>query len=236
MTSEEISLKLEERTSVRKGLNKLRADGWVPAVIHNHGQDSILVMGQYLPVSKVYAQTGKHHPVYLQVGGKKHLALIKQVDLEPTKRRLRHLVFQAIKQNEAVEAEIPLVLEGEIPAEKVSLMVITNLDVVNVQALPKDLPDKLVVDASGLAEVGDKLTVADIQVPAGVTIMADPETLVCAIEMPKDQIAEADAAAAALASDAGTPEETEATEAAETPEASEAESAESANQADQDNG
>lgn len=204
MTNQDISVALEERDVIRKGLNKLRAAGKVPAVIHDHGKDSFHVMGDYATLTKVYSVAGKHHPVQLKVGSKQHLALIKDVDFEPAKHRLRHIVFQAIKQNEKVTAEIPVVLEGdEIPAEKASLMVLPQLDTVEVEAFPRDLPDQLVADATVLAEVGDRLQVSDLKVPAGVTVLTDPETQIAIVEMPKDQIAEADAAAAELAADAG---------------------------------
>jgi large subunit ribosomal protein L25 len=211
MTTDDITVQLDKREVLGKGLAKLRHDGLVPAVIHDHGKDSIHVMGDFAKLVKVFSTAGKHHPVQLKVDGKQHLALIKDVDFEPTKHRMRHVVFQAIKQNEAVEAEIPVtfVADAEIPAEKVSLLVLKQLDHVEVKALPKDLPDELQVDPSVLAEVGDNLTVADIKAPEGVTILTPPETQIAIVEMPKDQIAEADAAAAALAEDAGVSEEPE---------------------------
>jgi large subunit ribosomal protein L25 len=221
MSSDTILVELEKREVLGKGLAKIRGDGQVPAVIHDHGKDSIHVQGDFLKLVKVYAAAGKHHPVQLKVGGKEHLALIKDVDFEPAKHRMRHVVFQAINKNEETEAEIPVVFlaDAEIPAERVSLLVLKQLDHVEVKALPRDLPDELVVDPSALAEVGDNLTVADLKAPEGVTILTAPETQIAIVEMPKDQIAEADAAAAALAEDAGKPEEEEAP--AETPEASE---------------
>jgi large subunit ribosomal protein L25 len=217
MSGGDIAIALTERETLGKGLNKLRAEGLVPAVIHDHGKDSIHVSAPAMVIGKVYSQAGKHHPVNITIGSEKHLALIKDVDFEPTKRRIRHVVFQAIKQNETVQAEIPLVLTEDIPAERASLMVITSLDVIQVEALPKNLPDQLVVDATTLVDVGDKITVADITVPADVTILTDPETAIAVVEMPKDQIAEADAAAADLAADAAASadeEETVETEAA----------------------
>lgn len=204
MSTDTIAVELEKREVLRKGLNGLRAGGKIPAVIHNHGKESIHVSGDVKLLNKVYEQAGKHHPVELTIGSQKHLALIKDADFEPVKNRLRHLVFQAIRQNEAVEAEIPLVFkeDAEIPAEKLSLLVLKHLDHVEVKALPKDLPDQLVVDPSKLTEVGDTLTVADVVVPAGVTIITDLEQGIATVEMPKDQIAEADASAASLAEDA----------------------------------
>ncbi len=208
MTSQDISLELHKREVIRKKLAGLRHEGLVPAVVHNHGKDSIHVSADAAAVAKVYSQAGKHHPVNLTVDGKPHLALIKDVDREPTKNRIRHVVFQAINQNETTEAEIPIVFKEdvEIPAEKLSLMVLKQLDTVHVKALPKDLPDTIVVDPSSLSEVGDHLTVADLVVPAGVTILTEAEHSVAVVEMPKDQIAEANAAQESLAEDAGKPE------------------------------
>lgn len=208
MSEDKIAVELQERTVVRKGLKGLRQEGMIPAVIHNHGKESLLVMGDFVSLTKVYSRAGKHHPVELKVADKQHLALIKDVDYEPAKHRLRHVVFQAIKQNEEVEAEIPVVFkeDAEIPAEKLSLLVLKHLDHVEVKALPRDLPDQLVVDPSSLNEVGDTLSVADLMVPTGVTVLTEPDTNIATVEMPRDQIAEANAAAADLAADAGTTE------------------------------
>jgi large subunit ribosomal protein L25 len=211
VTSQDISLQLQDREVIRKGLRQLRDDGQVPAVIHDHGKPSLHVMAEYMPLLKTYEQAGKHHPVQLKVGGKQQLAMIKDVDFEPVKHRLRHVVFQAIKQNEKVTAEVPVVLEGdEIPAEKLSLLVLKQLDHVEVEALPRDLPDELRVDATKLENVGDHLTVADLQIPEGVTLLTEPTMQIAIVEMPKDQIAEADAIAAEQAEALGKPEEEEA--------------------------
>lgn len=208
MSNDTITVELQERSVVRKGLHALREEGMIPAVIHNHGKESIHVMGDLPSLIKTFSAAGKHHPVQLKVGGKQHLALIKDVDYEPAKHYMRHIVFQAINQNETVEAEIPVVFkeDAEIPAAKLSLMVLKQLDTVMVKALPNDLPDELVIDPSSLAEVGDSLSVADIKAPAGVTIMTEPDVQIAIVEMPKDQIAAADESAASLAEDAGTPE------------------------------
>lgn len=223
MSNDSIVVDLEKRDVVRKRLAGLRGDGHVPAVIHNHGKESILVVGDARTLTKMYAEAGKHHPVQLKVDGKQHLALIKDVDYEPVKHRMRHIVFQAIKQNEEVEAEIPVVFtEGaEIPAERISLMVLKQLDHVQVKALPKDLPDEIVIDPSVLAEVGDSLSVADLKAPTGVTILTDKETQIAIVEMPKDQIAAADESAASLAEDAGGAAETEPSEPVATTDAKE---------------
>jgi large subunit ribosomal protein L25 len=169
------SVNLTERTTIRKGLNALRRDGMVPAVIHNHGGASLHVAAAETELTKVYREAGKHHPLELKVGSDKYLALIKDAQFNPVKRRLEHVVFQAINRNEKVQAEIPVHLEGDAPAEKVGLMILTQLDHVEVEAYPRNLPDEFKVDAAKLAELHDAITVADLQLPEGVVVLTEAE-------------------------------------------------------------
>lgn len=215
MSSDEITLTVEERTVIGKGVKHLRYDGLVPAVIHNHGQASTHVMAPYTDMLKVYKQAGKHHPVSVKVGGKAHLTIIKDADFEPRKHELRHVVFNAIRLDQTVEAEVPVRLSGDMPAEKASLMVITDRESVEIEAIPAKLPDELVVDATVLADVGDKIHASNITLPEGVALMTEPEAVIAHVEMPRDQIAEADAAAAEMAAEKAAAEGDEGAEPAE---------------------
>lgn len=215
MSNIDAPVKLEQRTVVGKGLNHLRQDGTVPAVIHNHGQDSIHVMGPERELVKVYQAAGKHHPLNLEVGKDKFLALIKDAHFNPVNRRLQHVVFQAIKQDEKVEAEVPIRLEGEIPAEKIGLMILHQLDHVEVEALPKDLPDELIVDATKLAEMGDEISVADLQVPSGVTVLTEAEHPIARAVETKAMISEEEQAEAETEAEGAEGEEGETGQAAE---------------------
>ncbi|HZP55489.1 MAG TPA: 50S ribosomal protein L25 [Candidatus Saccharimonadales bacterium] len=183
-------LKLQERTTIRKGLNDLRSEGLVPAVVHNHGQPSVHVMAPEMELERIFEVAGKHHPLNLEVGDQKFLALIKDAHFNPVKRKLQHVVFQAIRRDEKVEAEVPIHLEGEIPAEKVGLQVLHHLDHVEIEALPANLPDSIVVDATVLAEIGDKINVGDLKLPEGVTLLTEPEQSIAAVIEPKEQVIE----------------------------------------------
>lgn len=192
MSQDTITLTLQKREVVGKGLNKLRHEGQTPAVIHNHGKESVIVSGPSIEMLKVYNKAGKHHPVTVEVGGQKYMALIRDAHFEPKKNQLRHVVFNAIRQDEKQKTEVPVhfVEDAEIPAEKAGLMVIHQLEAVEIEALPKDLVDELIVDPSGLTEIGDKITVADIKVPAGITILTDLEHPIATIEETKAQMSE----------------------------------------------
>jgi large subunit ribosomal protein L25 len=219
---------LTERGTVRKGLGQLRRDGMTPAVIHNHGKDSVLVMAPEVTLTKVYNAAGKHHPLELKVGADKYLALIKDAHYNPVKRSIEHVVFQAINRNEKVETEVPIHLEGEAPAEKVGLMILRQLDTVQIEAFPRNLPDQLLVDASKLAELHDTITVADIVVPEGVTILTNADHPIAAVVETPAQVSEEaseasteEAAAEADKSEGGTGDKGNATEGAEKETASE---------------
>lgn len=192
--SEDIILKAKKREELGKKVKALRRSGKTPAVVHDHGKDSIHVTVQELELKKAYNTAGKHHPIKLDVDGKKYTTLIKEVTKKPATNTIFHTVFQAVSANEKVTAEIPVQLVGDAPAEKASLLILKSLDNVEVEALPGDLIDVIEVSSEKLAEVGDKLHVSDLKVPANVVIKTDPETVIATVEMPKDQIAEADAA------------------------------------------
>ncbi|HUY53224.1 MAG TPA: 50S ribosomal protein L25 [Candidatus Dormibacteraeota bacterium] len=190
MSSEDIVLELQKREVVGKGLAKIRQDGFIPAVVHDHGKPSLVVMGVYSDVAKAFKAAGKHHPVQLSIDGKRETVIIKEVNISPVKNLIDHIVFQAIRQDEKVTTEIPILMVGDSPAQKLGLLLIPHLDAIEIEALPKDLPDSLTLDISSLTEIGDKLTVENIVVPAGVTIITEPDILIVAVEETKAQLSE----------------------------------------------
>lgn len=187
MSTGDITLTLEKRDVVGKQVRALRREGKVPAVIHNHGKDSIIVNAPFIEITKVYQQAGKHHPVDLEVGGDKYLAIIRDVDLDPRKNTLRHVVFNAVRQNEKVQTEVPIHFEGDSAAEKAGHMLLPQLEAVEIEATPRNLPDQFVVKVDELAEIGDKITVATLDVPEGVTILTDAEhPIISVVETPAE--------------------------------------------------
>ncbi len=176
---EEVMLEVKKREVTGKAVKQLRKEGQVPAVIHDHGKESLHVQGNYLDVLKAYQKAGKHHPVNLTAGEHKYTVLIRDVDIDPRKHQLRHVVFNAVKANEKVSAEIPVRIhfdEGNdsTPAERAGLIVLHQLEAVEVEALARELPDVLEFDGEKLVAVGDSVTVADLIIPPSVTIKTDP--------------------------------------------------------------
>jgi len=199
MSHETITLELSIRETVGKGLGKLRREGLVPAVIHDHGKPSVIVQGVYQDVYKTFVKAGKNHPVNIKAGNKSYTTLIKDVSLEPRKGTITHVVFNAVRANEKVTAEVPVHMkypEGDeaTPAEKAGLIVLHNTEVVEVEALPKELPDALYYPAEKLAEVGNQATVADLELPSGVMVKTEETTVLATVFEPSALAAANDAA------------------------------------------
>jgi large subunit ribosomal protein L25 len=216
---EEVMLEVKKREVTGKAVKQLRKEGQVPAVIHDHGKESLHVQGDYLEVLKAYQKAGKHHPVSLKTGDHTYTVLIRDVDVDPKKHQLRHIVFNAVKANEKVDAEIPVRIrfdEGNdsTPAERAGLIVLHQLEAVEVSALPRDLPDFLEFDGEKLAAVGDSATVADLIVPATVTIKTDAGHPLAAVFEPS-ALQAANDAAGGDAEEEAVAEETEGEAAAE---------------------
>lgn len=178
---DKVTLTLKDREITGKSVKQLRRDGMVPAVIHDHGKPSIVVQGEYLKVEKAYKKAGRSQPLTLKTDDKQYTALIKNITYDPKKGLLTHVVFNAVKANEKVTAEVPVrikLAEGDeqTPAEQAGLVVLHQAETVEVEALPRNLPEELFVDGTKLVNPGDSVTVADIEAPENVIIKTEETT------------------------------------------------------------
>lgn len=224
----EYKLSLEKREVSGKKLKDLRAKGLIPSVVYG-GKEPVLAASEYVATEKVLSQAGYHSPIDLDVAGKKHLAIVKDVQIDPVSRKIINIEFQAISANEVVEATTPIVIVNfeASEASKIYHFAMTQaMEEIDVKAKPADLPKELVIDATNLKEVDDKLTIADIKLPAGVEFAdkeIDAEQVVASLYDPAAEAAAREAEeeapvvdAADVPSDNGAkPEEAEASEKAE---------------------
>lgn len=204
--AEQITLTVDARETLGKGVKRLRKDGIVPGVIHDHGKASVHVQAEYQALYKVFTTAGRHHPVIVEANGKKYTTIIKNVTFDPRYNSMMHIVFGAVKANEKVDAEVPVQAvysEGNeaSPAERAGLIVLSQTTTVSVKALPKDLPDALTYDAEKLAQIGDQVTVADLTVPTGVEIEDEPEQVIATVFEPSALAAANDEAGGAEGAD-----------------------------------
>ncbi|MGH7142274.1 MAG: 50S ribosomal protein L25 [Candidatus Saccharimonadales bacterium] len=199
MADDSISLELELRTVTGKAVKHLRNQGKTPAVIHDHGKESVIVQAPYLDLYRIYQKAGKHHPIDLTAGQNKYTALIKTVTFEPRKNQLSHVVFNAVDKDQKVEAEVPVrprySEDNEAsPAERSGLIVLEQLPVIEIKAIPDKLPDVLEYDAERLIEIGDQVSVSDLIIPEGVELITEPEHVIATVYEPSALAAANDAA------------------------------------------
>lgn len=166
----DISLKLEKRNSGGKKNIKLRESGFIPSVVYGGQDEPIATQSVDVDTLKIVRSAGKHTPVNLTIDGKKKMAIIKSIDVDPVKHTLRHVAFHVIKRDDIITTEVPIVLvgEGESAAERAGLVVLQAIENIEVKAKPANLPESLEVSILNLTGTDDKITVGDIKLPEGV--------------------------------------------------------------------
>ncbi len=199
MSEDKLSLAKRELTG--KKVKSLREQGLIPSVVFGEG-DPILTQSAYNETEKVLLSAGYHSPIDLDIAGKKQLALVKTVHVNPVKRTIENVEFQAINANEVVEATTPIEIVNfeQSDANKAHLVLSQIIDEIDIKAKPADLPEAIIVDASGLKTIDDDITIADLPLPKGVELAdkeLDPELAVANVYDPAQEAAEREAEAEA---------------------------------------
>ncbi len=197
------------RTQFGRKTKALRNEGFVPATVYGQSDKSISVSVPTAVFDKLYQSAGETGLVELTVGSDKLPVLIHHVQSDPVRGTTLHVEFFQVNLKEKVKANVPLELAGESPAVNQKTGVLLSvLNEVEVEALPAELPEKLSVDVSALAEVGQEIKVSGLTIPAGVTVLTDPELVVVKVSPLVSKEAEEQAAAeAAEAAEAAAPAE-----------------------------
>jgi large subunit ribosomal protein L25 len=188
----------EKREITGKKVRILRNEGYIPATVYEKGKESINVRVAYLPLVKAYRQVGQSQPISLVVDGKKYLTMIKDAHIDPTRNTIMHVAFHAVNAKNPVEAEIPVVITGDVPAEKAGNFIVRPNDHVLVKALPANLPEELTVSAESLVLPGDHLSVADLDAIKDVEILSDSDMTLAVVEEPRAAVEEPEEAAEAV--------------------------------------
>ncbi|MEY2848498.1 MAG: hypothetical protein RI885_1163 [Actinomycetota bacterium] len=179
-SSENNKIVAEVRESFGKGAaRKLRAVGKIPAVVYGHGTD---VQHLTLPGHEVALLLRKANAVLdLDIAGTAQLALVKDVQKDPVKQIIEHIDLVVIRRGEKVTIDVPVHLEGESFAGTIANLDTTAL---SIEAEATHIPERIVIDIEGLEE-GVQITAADVTLPAGSTLITDPEVLVVGIVVPQ---------------------------------------------------
>lgn len=209
-----ISLEATERTVLGKKVKKLRTEGVIPGHVFGKKLETEHVSVKLKEFIKVYKETGETGLVDLKIGEEKiRPVLIRQVQVDPVRGEILNIDFYQVNLLEKTTVNVPILLIGEEPeiVHTGEAVVIQPMMEVSVEALPTDLPENIEVDITGLKAIDDAITIAELSVPAGVEVLADPEGVVVkldnAITEEMKKLMEEQAAEAAAAAEATTAEE-----------------------------
>lgn len=197
-------LTAQKRIVVGRKVKKLRRDGFLPANIYGKKVASTAVAVPIKDFTTVFGKAGETGLVEITLEGKKLPVLIHNVQYHPVDNKLLHADFYQVVLSEKVSAKVPIEVTGDSPAVKDKLGVLLEvISEIEVEALPADLPEKIEVNVSSLAAVGEALKVNQLKVADKVRILTDGQLEVIKIAPLVSKEAEAmvreEAAAAAVA-------------------------------------
>ena len=177
---EKVVIEAQHREVLGKKVKALRRDGKLPAVIFGHGLETTPIVLDMREATKILSTAGSSTLVTITLDGEEHATLVRERQYEVLQRTLLHVDFQAVALDEKVRASVALILGDEdAPAVKTyGAMIIQGTESIEIECLPQDLPDRIVVDVSSLENIGDSILVQDLPVPEGVEILDDPETMI----------------------------------------------------------
>ncbi len=180
-----------KRDVIGKKVGVLRREGKLPGVIYGHKFDAMPIIMDARTTTKVLNSITSSSIVTLVIDGKEHAALVRERQMDYIRNQFIHVDFQAVSQTEKIRAKVGVVITGTAPAVKdFNGVVVEGLDAIEVEALPKDLPERFVIDISKLAAIGDAIHVKDVEVPANVEIVDDVEAMLVLITAPAAEEAE----------------------------------------------
>lgn len=169
---------------------ELRRQDKVPAVLYGRDYASRALQFDYLSALRVVQQAGTSQLVMLDVEGdnQEHMVLIRQIQRDPVTEAILHLDLYRLVAGVSVTTEVPVVQRGIAPViESLGGIVNQLLDTVEIECLPKDMPQYLELDVSGLVDFNSFLTVADIEVPEGVELLVSPDTELIRVLTPRSE-------------------------------------------------
>lgn len=167
----------EFRADVGKGASRrLRRTGKVPAIIYGGHRDPVALTLNHTELLHASESESFYSSIIeIQAGeGLVQQAVVRDMHRHPVKPVIMHIDFMRVSADEVLTISVPLHFVGaeNSPAGKMSGVVIQHhLTEVEIEALPKDLPEFLSVDLSGM-KVGDSIMLSQIILPEGVTIPA----------------------------------------------------------------
>ncbi len=166
----------------KKHTRALRNAGAIPCVIY--GGDENIHFSTVFNDVKSLIYTPDYKKAEIDIDGKNHKCVIKEVQFHPVTEEVMHIDFQELIPGKKVTAEIPMHVQGTPPGIVEGGVLRKKLRKIKVKSDAASLVHEIIVDISSL-HLGDIARVSDLDKPEGVQIMLDPQSPVVSIDRPR---------------------------------------------------
>ncbi|MFD6444135.1 50S ribosomal protein L25/general stress protein Ctc [Promicromonospora sp. NPDC060204] len=178
----EIKLAAEPRTEFGKGAaRRIRRDNKIPAVLYGHGTDPVHVT---LPGHESMLALRQANVLFsIELDGKGQLAVAKDIQRDPVRNVIEHIDLQVVRAGEKITVDITVNIVGESAPGTIHLVEEQTL---SVEAEATHLPESVEVSIEGL-ETGAQVHASEVTLPAGSTLLTDPNAVVVLITEPRGE-------------------------------------------------
>ncbi len=176
---EKVVLKATKRDVIGKQVKALRREGKLPAVIYGRHTDPINVNLDAHTAAVALAKVTSSSLVTIDVDGTEHIALVREKQRDYIKNKLLHVDFLAVSLTEKLRTTVPVHFVGlSLAVKDFNAVMVHNLEELEVECLPNDLPERIDVDISSLNRPGEGIRLRDVHVSDNVRLLGDPDTMV----------------------------------------------------------
>jgi len=182
----EIRLEAKARDNFGKGAaRQLRREERIPAVLYQHGEVPTHVSLPYHDTMLALRQANVLFSIQLP-NGDKQLAVAKDIQRDPVRQIIEHVDLLKVRAGEKIQVDVPVHIIGESADGTIHLV---DANTLAVMAEATNIPAGFEVDIEGL-EAGTTITAGEVKLPYGVELIDDPEMLVVAVTVPKEEVEE----------------------------------------------
>jgi large subunit ribosomal protein L25 len=213
---DEITIVAEQRTALGKKTGALRRSGITPFHLYGPKMASESLQADTHEMVAALNEAGLTTPVTVKIGSDEHFVMVQHIQVHPITAKLLHVDMIAISRDQKVQASVPLHFEGEaLPAREEGASVVEDHHEIELEALALNMPHLITIDVSVMDRPDSAIHARDIELPAGVTLAIDPDTVMVRIAHRRGSDIVGDgggAAAAAPVAEAAAPAEEAASE------------------------
>ncbi len=185
---QKIELNAQKREVIGSGLNSLRKSGFIPAVLYGKNQESIPLQITVKDFKRVFDLAGESTLVYINVDDQSYPTIIHDISKDVTTDSILHVDFYKVRLDEKIKAKVAVVFHGESPAVRdLGGIFVRNINELEIEALPQDLPHEIVVDISSLKNMGDQILIKDLKLDSKLKLTSEPEEILATVQEPMSE-------------------------------------------------